>query len=91
MKLKWSSKALTDLVRLYDFLSPVNKKAASTTIQTLSAAPLRLLEQPRIVEMIEEFEPREVQRIFVGNYEMRYEIVDSIIYIHRLWHTREDR
>jgi plasmid stabilization system protein ParE len=27
MELKWTSKALSDLVRLYDFLAPVNKQA----------------------------------------------------------------
>ncbi|MGZ8160407.1 MAG: type II toxin-antitoxin system RelE/ParE family toxin [Methylobacter sp.] len=35
--------------------------------------------------------PREVRRILVGRYEMRYEIQDSTAYILRLWHTREDR
>ena len=91
MNLKWTSKALSDLVRLYDFLAPVNRKAAATTVQTLSSAPLRLLEQPRIGEKLDEFEPREVRRIFVGNYEMRYELMASSVYILRLWHTREDR
>ena len=36
-------------------------------------------------------EPREVRRILVGHYEMRYEIRGSEIYILRLWHRREDR
>ena len=91
MNLKWTSKALSDLARLYDFLAPVNKTAAAHTVQTLSAAPLRLLEQPRIGEKIDEFEPREVRRIVVGSYEIRYEIIDFVVYILRLWHTREDR
>ncbi|MBR7513475.1 type II toxin-antitoxin system RelE/ParE family toxin, partial [Mycobacterium tuberculosis] len=37
------------------------------------------------------FEPREVRRILVGQYEMRYEIQGDTIYVLRLWHTREDR
>lgn len=36
-------------------------------------------------------EAREVRRILVGEYELRYEIRDSIVYVLRLWHTREDR
>jgi plasmid stabilization system protein ParE len=91
MDLKWTSKALSDLVRLYDFLAPVNKRAAAGTVQSLTAAPTRLLEHPRIGEKLEEFEPREVRRILVGHYEMRYEIQESTIYVLRLWHTREDR
>jgi plasmid stabilization system protein ParE len=91
MEVKWTSKALSDLTRLYDFLAPVDQQAAARTVQSLTAAPVRLLEQPRIGEGLDEFEPREVRRILVGRYEMRYEIQESTIYVLRLWHTREDR
>lgn len=91
MKLKWTTRALSDLVRLHEFLPPINKQAAASTVQSLTAAPSKLLAQPRIGEKLEEFEPREIRRIFVGHYEMRYEIQHSTIYVLRLWHTREDR
>jgi plasmid stabilization system protein ParE len=91
MNLKWTGKALSDLARLYEFLVPVNKPAAARTVQTLTATPGRILEQPRIGERLDEFEPREVRRILVGHYEIRYEIQESTIYVLRLWHTREDR
>jgi plasmid stabilization system protein ParE len=91
MELKWTDKALSDLTRLYEFLAPVNKDAAARTVQSLAAAPTTLLANPRIGEKLEEFEPREVRRILVGHYEMRYEIQESAIYVLRLWHTREDR
>jgi len=81
----------SDLVRLYEFLAPVNKPAAARTVQTLTVAPDRLLLNPRIGERLDEFEPREVRRILVGHYEMRYEIQESMIYVLRLWHTRERR
>ncbi|CAH1211651.1 Plasmid stabilization protein [Candidatus Nitrotoga sp. BS] len=91
MELKWTSKALSDLVRLYEFLSPINKQAAVSTVQSLTAAPAKLLAQPRLGERLDEFDPREVRRILVGNVEMRYEIQELTIYVLRLWHTREDR
>lgn len=91
MELKWTSKALTALARLYDFLAPVNKPAAARTVQAFTAAPASLLVNQCIGEKLEEFEPREVRRILVGHYEMRYEIQESTIYVLRLWHTREDR
>lgn len=91
MELKWTTRALSDLVRLYEFLAPVDFQAAAQTVQALSSAPQKLLANPRIGEKLEEFEPREVRRILVGRYEMRYEIQASIIYVLRLWHTREDR
>lgn len=91
MNIKWTSKALSDLVRLYEFLAVKNKLAAAQTVQSLTAAPDRLLDQARIGEKLEEFDPREVRRIVVSRYEMRYEIQESIIIILRIWHTREDR
>ena len=91
MELKWTSKALSDLARLYEFLALVNRGAAAHTVQSLTTAPASLLANPRIGERLEEFEAREVRRILVGHYEMRYEIQESTIYVLRLWHTREDR
>lgn len=91
MKIKWTSKALSDLVRLYEFLAVKNRQAAAHTVQSLSAAPDRLLDQARIGEKLEEFDPREVRRIVIGRYETRYEIQESIIIVLRIWHTREDR
>uniref|UniRef100_E6QR05 Plasmid stabilization system protein n=1 Tax=mine drainage metagenome TaxID=410659 RepID=E6QR05_9ZZZZ len=91
IELKWTSKALSDLARLYEFLAPVNKPATAKAVQTLTKAPTILLTNPRIGEQLFQFEPREVRRILVGEYEVRYEIQDSVIYVLRLWHTREDR
>lgn len=88
MELKWTSKAMSDLARLHEFLAPVNKHAAARTVRSLAKAPERLLEHPRIGEKLEEFGLREVRRILVGQYEMRYEIQDSTIFVLRLWHTR---
>jgi hypothetical protein len=35
--------------------------------------------------------PREVRRLFVGDYELRYEIVGEVIIVVRHWHTKENR
>ena len=89
--MKWTSKALSDLARLHEFLAAVNRPAAARTVQQLTAVPPTLLTNSRIGERLEEFEPREVRRILVGHYEMRYEIAESTIYLLRLWHTRANR
>lgn len=68
-----------------------NQPAAARTVQQLTAAPTTLLTNPCIGERLEEFDPRDVRRILVGHFKMRYEIADSTIYLLRLWHTREDR
>ena len=91
MELKWTSKALADLTRLYEFLAPVNKPAAARSVQTLVKAPAILRTNPRLGEQVTHFEPREVRRMQVGQYEMHYEIQEQTIYVLRLWHAREER
>ncbi len=91
MRLQWTASALAEITRLYDFLAPLNQAEAARTVQTLSAAPNTLLSSPFMGKPLEEFAPRQVRRLIVGQYELRYEIVDDMIYILRLWHTREDR
>lgn len=91
MKIRWTSKASSDLVRLHEHLHPVAPAAAARIVQQLAHAPDRLLEYPRLGEKSAAYEPREVRRIIVGNYEMRYEIAMGTIFILRLWHCRENR
>lgn len=91
MHIEWTSKALMDLARLYDFLAPLNQIAAARLIQNFTKMPDKLLTSPRIGEKLDEFLPREVRRILIGSYEMRYEIKDETIYLLRIWHTREQR
>lgn len=91
MKLKWTSKALSDLARPQEFLVPLNEAAAARAVQSLVAAPARLLPNPRIGEKLPEFDPREVRRLIVGSCEIRYEIRGATIYVLRLWHARENR
>ena len=91
MELRWTSKALSDLTRLHEFVATVNKPAAARAVQVLTAAAVTLASNPRIGERLDEFDPREIRRIIVGHYELRYEISESAIYVIRLWHTREER
>lgn len=91
MKVQWTSKALSDLARLHEFLALKNPSAAAKAVQALVKAPVILVEHPRLGERIEEFQPREVRRLLVMNYEVRYEIQREVIFLLRIWHAREDR
>lgn len=77
--------------RLHAFLAGSSPTAAAKALKALVAAPVRLLTHPRIGEALDEFAPREVRRIFVGRYELRYEIDAKTIFVLRIWHAREDR
>ncbi|TVQ73616.1 MAG: type II toxin-antitoxin system RelE/ParE family toxin [Oceanospirillales bacterium] len=56
-----------------------------STLNTLSLTNLKLGEQ------LFQFKDREVRKIHIGSYEMRYEIQKETIFILRVWHTREER
>jgi len=42
-------------------------------------------------QAFDEYRPREVRRLIIGDYELRYEIVDDTVLVVRIWHGREDR
>jgi plasmid stabilization system protein ParE len=91
VNLQWTGRALSDLSRLHDFLATVNAKAAGEIVRSLTAAPLRLAKHPHLGEKLDEFSPSHIRRIFVGHYEIRYEVRDRTIFVLRIWHTREDK
>lgn len=91
MNLFWTSKASSDLGRLHEFLASSNPSAAARSVQTLVAAAKQLPAYPRIGERLTGFQSREVRRLLVGPYEIRYEVKKSAIYLLRIWHTREKR
>lgn len=91
MRIEWTSKALGDLARLYEFLALLNQSAAARLVQSLTKAPNSLVNNPRMGEKLDEFLPREARRILVGQYEIRYEIQGDKLYILRVWHSREQR
>ena len=91
MKLLWTTSAERDLVRLHSFLATINSRAAAQVVRQLVGGAEQLIQYPQIGIRLEEFLPRDVRRIIIGDYEMRYELTNEAIYILRLWHGREDR
>jgi plasmid stabilization system protein ParE len=81
MQVVWSDHALQDLERLREFIANVNPEAAAQVLQSHS----------RMGPALARYEPREVRRLIVGNYEMHYELRVNALYILRVWHTRENR
>jgi plasmid stabilization system protein ParE len=80
-----------DLARLHDCLAQSNPRAALRAVTTLRNAVRQLLAHPRLGSPLRGFEPREVRRLLVGDYEMRYEVAGEAVHILRFFHTREDR
>lgn len=91
MKIIWTPEGATDIIRLHAFLATVDPDAAAKATQMLQRAPDKLTTYPRIGERFQTLMPREVRKLKVGNYEMRYEIVADEIHILKIFHGRDDR
>lgn len=91
MRVQWTRSAASDLARLHDHLQPVAPEAAARIVQRLARAPDRLRDHPQIGERLDAYGPRDVRRIIVGDYELRYEVTPEAIIVLRIWHGRENR
>lgn len=60
-------------------------------LRTMRTGARKLLEHPRLGERVPKVENMEVRRIFLRDYELRYEIRGDEIIVLRLWHSREER
>jgi plasmid stabilization system protein ParE len=89
--LRWTASARSDLVRLYEFLQPVDPRAAALAVRHIVAGAKRIPAHPRIGQRLREFTGREVRRLVLGSHEIRYEVAESDVYLLRIFHTREDR
>ena len=91
MGVKWTTSAHRDLIRLHDFLAPVNKSAAKKAVKQLVDEAKLLQSHPLLGVELDAYAPRNVRRLVIGDYEVLYEVTETVLYVLRLWHTREDR
>lgn len=91
MALRWTTSAREDLARLYEFLEPANPGAAAQAIRQIVTGAKRIPGRPRLGQRLREFAPREVRRILIGDYEIRYELTARDVFVLRIFHVREDR
>jgi plasmid stabilization system protein ParE len=91
LALPWTRSAHADLLRIHDFLVPVDPAAALRAVRAIVARVRRIPRQPRLGERLPGFGDREVRRALVQHYEVRYEVSGSDVYVLRVFHTREER
>jgi plasmid stabilization system protein ParE len=89
--LRWARAAYADLQRIHEFLEPVDPVAAPRCVRAVMERVRRIPAQPRLGERVTGFGDREVRRVLIAAYEVRYEIAESDIHVLRIFHTREDR
>jgi plasmid stabilization system protein ParE len=89
--LRWTASARADLVRLHEFLEPVNPRAAAQAVRHLVAGAKRISGRPRLGQRLREFAPREARRVLIGDCKIRNELTALDGFVLRIFHTREDR
>ena len=91
MALRWTQAAFADLRRIHEFLEPVDVPAATRVVRVILARVERIPLQPRLGERLPGFGLREVRRVLIEGYEVRYELARTDLHVLRIFHTREDR
>jgi plasmid stabilization system protein ParE len=86
-------RAGTEAVTVTNVLEVMHANAARARdlVRHLVAGAKRIPAHPRLGMRLPEFAPREVRRILIGDYEIRYEIAERDVIVVRIFHTREDR
>ncbi|MFN0316652.1 MAG: type II toxin-antitoxin system RelE/ParE family toxin [Burkholderiales bacterium] len=67
MEKKWTTSAYRDLVRLYEFLLPVNPLVAKKAVKQLVDEVKLLRSHPLLGTELEEYAPRNVRRLVIGD------------------------
>ena len=91
MRLVWTHSASAVRHRIHRFLAVHSVRAATERVRRIRAGALRLEEMPRMGARVEKIAEPETRRIFVADYEIRYEIVGEQVTILRVFHTRANR
>lgn len=92
MKLSYSRQAISDLIRLREFIATKNPEAAQKVAKLLCKGIAQLKTFPYLgVEVELAPDPEVIRDLIIGNYIARYLIHQKQVYILRVWHHKEER
>jgi len=91
MKIAYSQDAITDLIRLREFIAIKNLAAAQKIAKSIRKGISQLKTFPYLgVEVDLAPDPEMIRDLIIGNYIARYLIHSKQIYILRVWHHKEE-
>ncbi len=92
MKLSYSHEAISDLIRLREFIALKNPDAAQKTARSIKNGITQLKTFPYLgVEVELAPNPEMIRDLIIGNYIARYLVHQKHVYILRIWHHKEER
>ncbi len=91
MKLRYSPESIDDLQRVVEFVEVKNPFAARRIAIDLQEGVDKLKQFPKIgLAVLKAPDPEKIRDLYISNYTVRYLIADEIIYILRIWHSKEN-
>lgn len=92
MKLIFAERAVSDLLRLRDFISQHDPNAAARIAAELVAKIDHLRRFPLMGRLVDESpEPQRIRDLIASDYIVRYLPTDEAVIVLRIWHHREQR
>lgn len=88
-RLRFTRTAVQDMARLRTFIADENPQAAARVGRRLRNTINRLAEQPRLGRPLEELPG--VRELVIGDYIIRYTVMDEVVVMLRIWHGKEER
>lgn len=91
MKVKYSPESIEDLQRVVEFIENKNPYSARRIAIDLQEGVDKLKQFPEIgLPVLKAIDPEKIRDLYVVNYTVRYLITEEIIYILRIWHSKEN-
>ena len=92
MNIAFSPDAISDLIRLREFIEIKNPQAARRVARLLQKNINQLMKFPKLGKAVaESHDPEKIRDLISNNYTVRYLIGNEMIFILRIWHQREDK
>jgi len=91
VKIRYSPESIEDLQRVVEFVEVKNPFAARRIAIDLQEGVDKLKQYPKIgLPVLKASDPELIRDLYIDNYTVRYLIANEIIYILRIWHSKEN-
>jgi plasmid stabilization system protein ParE len=92
MRIDYTEVAISDLIRLREFITEHNPQAAKKASAKLRAGIKNLAQQPQLGHPVMLApDPEKIRDLILHPYIVRYTVLPQSLLILRIWHHKEDR
>ena len=90
MKIIYTPESVGDLKRLREFIATENPNVAARIAKVLQTGIKKLKTFPKLGVDVKKAESELIRDLVLGDYIVRYLLLEETIYILRIWHQKED-